>query len=271
MEAVRGTDIDEFRETVQTGIDKVRAAAANRAAVHANDRAIAKTQPPSPNIQKLATIQTNVRTIGKRHRRFRRFALRVRVLHDKASQLQVPAILEQKRVRRFAFIVRVVIVAVAVEHQMLAVLGANRELLSVIDRVPGDGDAAARIQMQVRFLTADQIAADQLGLYITTAAGYSPQAYADFWDRWHNLKGKTGNWFSDLFSGPKPEQKRLREMVRTVAAMPRECIETRPASTAAFAACWSAAEPVMMNEPAGNVTPSAVNDFSATFIGTFRS
>ena len=42
-------------------------------------------------------------------------------------------------------------------------------------------------------------------------------------------------------------------------------------STAAFAACRSAAEPVMMNEPAGNVTPSAVNDFSATRIGTFFS
>ena len=40
------------------------------------------------------------------------------------------------------------------------------------------------------------------------------------------------------------------------------------AATAAFAADMSAV-PLMMNEPAGNVTPSAVNDCSAIFIGVF--
>lgn len=67
--------------------------------------------------------------------------------------------------------------------------------------------------------------ADQLGVQAVARAGYSPQSFADFMDRLMETKGKTGNWFSDLFGFTKPDSKRLREALKDVASLPASCIE----------------------------------------------
>jgi len=69
----------------------------------------------------------------------------------------------------------------------------------------------------------DQYAADMIGLYLMTSAGYDPQAQANFWDRYQETKGKTGSFFSNLFGTTRPEQKRLAEMLRQLAQLPPEC------------------------------------------------
>ena len=75
----------------------------------------------------------------------------------------------------------------------------------------------------------EQIEADQIGLFALTAAGYDPQAHARLFDRFAETKGKTGGFFSDLFGVTKPEAKRLREMIKGLAALPPGCVETRAA------------------------------------------
>jgi WD40 repeat protein len=81
-----------------------------------------------------------------------------------------------------------------------------------------------------------QYVADQVALYTMASAGYAPHAYVDLWDRFQQTHGKTGSWFSDLFGTTKPSERRLREMMKNVSALPAECSEIpRTSSTAEFA------------------------------------
>lgn len=75
--------------------------------------------------------------------------------------------------------------------------------------------------------SGNQNVADLIGLNAMVRAGYDPQAQAALWDRYHDLKGKTGGFFADLFGRTKPEQKRLREMLRGLKTLPPECLAAR--------------------------------------------
>jgi WD40 repeat protein len=86
----------------------------------------------------------------------------------------------------------------------------------------------------------EQLVADRVALYLTTRAGYSTAAYSQFWNRTFEVGGKTGSFFSDLFGFTKPEQKRLREMLRLSAALPESCAGPRPANTQAQFDAWKA-------------------------------
>ncbi|MCI0352614.1 MAG: M48 family metalloprotease, partial [Acidobacteriales bacterium] len=82
----------------------------------------------------------------------------------------------------------------------------------------------------------EQHVADQLALYAMARAGYNVRAVIEIWDRQAETKGKTGGFWSDLFGTTSPESKRLREMLKSTAAMPASCVEQQPvASQAAFA------------------------------------
>ncbi len=71
-----------------------------------------------------------------------------------------------------------------------------------------------------------QLAADQIAMHAMTQAGYSPQAFVDVFDRLAQTEGKKGNWFTDLFGATRPESRRLRELAKTAAGVPKGCIET---------------------------------------------
>jgi hypothetical protein len=68
-----------------------------------------------------------------------------------------------------------------------------------------------------------QLTADQAGLFAVVSAGYDPAAMARFWDRINETKGKTGSWFSDFFGTTRPEQRRLREMMKVADAVLPGC------------------------------------------------
>ncbi len=87
----------------------------------------------------------------------------------------------------------------------------------------------------------EQIIADQIGLFALASAGYDPQSHARFFDRLVDTKGKTGNFFSDLFGTTKPEAKRLREMIKAVATLPAACVEARRAAPGEEFRTWQAA------------------------------
>ena len=87
----------------------------------------------------------------------------------------------------------------------------------------------------------DQTIADQVAIYALARAGYAPGAYSDFWDRTARTQGKTGGWLSDLFGETRPEERRLRDMRKAIAALPAACVpSTTPQRGEAFLR-WQAA------------------------------
>ncbi|HEX8369723.1 MAG TPA: M48 family metalloprotease [Pyrinomonadaceae bacterium] len=85
-----------------------------------------------------------------------------------------------------------------------------------------------------------QLEADRIGLFAVTAAGYDPNGFISFLDRLTESKGKTGNFFTDIFGATKPAQKRLREMVEALKTLPAGCLEKRAAATGADFEQWRA-------------------------------
>jgi hypothetical protein len=83
-------------------------------------------------------------------------------------------------------------------------------------------------------IAKEQDEADRFGIFLAAKAGYRPDAHAEFWDHFYEVKGETGNWFSDLFGTTKPESKRLRELLRTSQPLLRSCA-TAKASVADYA------------------------------------
>ncbi len=76
-----------------------------------------------------------------------------------------------------------------------------------------------------------QLEADRIGIFAATAAGYDPNGLITFLDRLTESKGKTGNFFTDIFGATKPAQKRLREMINALKSLPSSCFEKRAVTT----------------------------------------
>jgi WD40 repeat protein len=83
-----------------------------------------------------------------------------------------------------------------------------------------------------------QLFADQAGMFALVASGYDPDAMARFWDRITEAQGKKGNWFTDLFGTTRPEQKRLREMVKAAQSLPAECRQKSAATQSELFSQW---------------------------------
>ena len=83
-----------------------------------------------------------------------------------------------------------------------------------------------------------QLFADQAGMFALVAAGYDGEAMARFWDRIAGTQGKKGNWLTDLFGSTRPEQKRLREMVKAAESLPAECRQKSAATQSELFAQW---------------------------------
>ena len=83
--------------------------------------------------------------------------------------------------------------------------------------------------------TAEQLEADQIGLFAMTASGYDPEAFATFFDRLVEANGDTGSWFSETFGRGNPAKKRLREMIKLAKSAPVQCRESaRPVASETF-------------------------------------
>lgn len=78
--------------------------------------------------------------------------------------------------------------------------------------------------------------ADRIGVYVTAAAGYRPQASAEFWDRMFFTKGKSGGTFSDFFGFTKPNERRLGKIQKLAASLPPGCGGQQAVRAAGFAA-----------------------------------
>ena len=125
-----------------------------------------------------------------------------------------------------------------VRHSAIDISKAFRKILNVSEVGDRDDiyerfneliDNRRRKRISSRGHIGDQqMEADEIGLYAMTAAGYDPSAFASAYDRLTESEGKTGGWFSDLLGKTTPAQKRLREMVKAMKQLPKECLENNP-------------------------------------------
>ena len=86
----------------------------------------------------------------------------------------------------------------------------------------------------------EQGVADQIGIQLIARAGYSPKAFGEFFDRLAETKGKTGNWFSDMFGATRPDSRRLREILRETPALAASCTAQPEKSSSAEFSKWQA-------------------------------
>ncbi|HZQ43340.1 MAG TPA: M48 family metalloprotease [Acidobacteriaceae bacterium] len=77
--------------------------------------------------------------------------------------------------------------------------------------------------------------ADRVAVYVISAAGYRPQAFADFWDRVEFTKGKSGGALSNFFGMTKPNERRLGRIQKLIAALPPGCGAQQAVQSAGFA------------------------------------
>ncbi|HEX4998342.1 MAG TPA: M48 family metalloprotease, partial [Terriglobia bacterium] len=136
---------------------------------------------------------------------------------------------------------------IAISRQMKEALGVTEvgdrqdifdkyhRLIESEERKPGAFRSSADHDGQ------DQIAADRIGLFAVAGAGYDPSAMANLWDRFAGAKGKTGGFLSDLLGTTTPESKRLREMIKTLSSLPRECVDARASDATEEFRAWQAA------------------------------
>jgi predicted Zn-dependent protease len=82
--------------------------------------------------------------------------------------------------------------------------------------------------------------ADRLALYASAAAGFSPQAYGELFDRSAGTNGSSGNVLTDFFGETNSNLRRLREIKKALKQLPRPCQEIVPAASAEFRT-WQAA------------------------------
>jgi hypothetical protein len=124
-------------------------------------------------------------------------------------------------------------------HEVLGVdsVGDRKDILDKYNRmqdtIARDKKVLNRIaDWRRREEEPEQYEADRVALYAVAAARYSPQSYVDFFDRLAQTHGKTGNWLSDAFGTTQPDQKRLREIRKSLAQLPPDCsqIAAPPAS-----------------------------------------
>jgi len=85
-----------------------------------------------------------------------------------------------------------------------------------------------------------QYEADRVALYASAAAGFSPQAFVDLFDRSAKTNGKAGTLMTDIFAAPTSDTRRLREIKKTLKGLPGPCREIAPASSTEFRT-WQAA------------------------------
>jgi WD40 repeat protein len=101
-------------------------------------------------------------------------------------------------------------------------------------------DSYKRKPIRIASEEGHQYEADQVALFAMARAGFAPHAYAEVWDRFQETRGHTGNWISDMFGATKPSEKRLREIMKNLSVLPKECAEIHPTSDVVGFQKWQA-------------------------------
>ncbi len=106
------------------------------------------------------------------------------------------------------------------------------QVLDSIDRDPRLLRKSAEIMWRQDRI--HQSEADRVALYASAAAGFSPRAYAELFERSEGTKERTGSVRTDYFGTTISNLRRLREIQKTLKQLPRSRREMVPAASAEF-------------------------------------
>jgi hypothetical protein len=158
-----------------------------------------------------------------------------------------------------------------VSHQFAYETTADLKRLLNIASVGDKADIYAKMQLLIDARMKDkhpsqtgnsdegQDQADTVSMYAIAAAGYYPQAFPEFWNRMFFVDGKIGGPLSDFFGVTKPQEKRLRAILKLVNALPPGCGAAKPSDSPEFQkwqALVQANQPASSNQSASSTTSS---------------
>jgi hypothetical protein len=130
-------------------------------------------------------------------------------------------------------------------HDILGVnsVGDRKDIFDksnrMLDTIARDRGALVKTaERQQRDEEPHQYEADRVALYAAAAAGFSPRAFVEFYDRLALTQGKTGILLTDIFQVTKPGEKRLREIHKSESSLPPSCREIAPAAPSAEFLAW---------------------------------
>lgn len=81
-----------------------------------------------------------------------------------------------------------------------------------------------------------EITADRIAVYAMVRAGYAPEAFASFFDRVSQNKGKMSNWLTDAFGITNEDRRRYTEALKLIGTLPAGCRGHHTSSDDAFQA-----------------------------------
>jgi predicted Zn-dependent protease len=111
----------------------------------------------------------------------------------------------------------------------------SEKLRRILDSIDRDRKSLRKVvQIVERQEGMRQNEADRVALYASAAAGFSPQAYVELFDRSAGINGSSGSFLTDFLGETTSNQRRLREIKKTVKQLPRPCREIVPAASAEF-------------------------------------
>ena len=126
-------------------------------------------------------------------------------------------------------------------HEILGVNGvSDRRDISVkftrlLDSVDGNRKMLRKAtQVMERQEATNQYEADHVAIFASAAAGFSPQAFLDLFERSAGTNGKAGNLMTDFFAATTLDERRLREIKKTLRQLPKPCREIAVASSGEF-------------------------------------
>src|SRR4051812_19865548 len=96
-----------------------------------------------------------------------------------------------------------------------------------------------RVRYDRKHSDQEQFVADQTAIFMMALAGYRPEAFGEYFDRFAETQGKTGGVWSDFFGTTAPEAKRLRAIFANVSSLPPSCIAQNKAQASDFSG-WQA-------------------------------
>ena len=113
-------------------------------------------------------------------------------------------------------------------------------------------------------------AADAIAVYALMKAGYLTSAYAEFWNQVTQTKGKSGSVVGEIFHTTRPNEQRLRAILKNTAAVPAGCATAKAASVSQEFIAWRervAADPISAlpsdaKDKATQLNPPLRSDFT---------
>lgn len=80
--------------------------------------------------------------------------------------------------------------------------------------------------------------ADAIAVFALMKTGYMPGAYADFWNQVAQTKGKSGSAIGAIFRTTRPNEQRLRAILKNIAGIPAGCATAKAPSVPPEFVTW---------------------------------